>query len=117
MSTAQSFAHYCGIQVKDIWQNTFLVTKDLLTSHDLKDCEFSMIKCPMQVEYFLQSIHPFSIREQIWLEIYQYAMSGANADNPSNSAQLLKDISEMLLSGNLMLFKVVDGLDTSHVVR
>ncbi|SEA18593.1 hypothetical protein [Alkalimonas amylolytica] len=110
MTAIQSPTHYTGIYVNDVWQNCYLLSKDLLTSYDLADSE-SVMHCPLQAEYFLLQIEPAISRHQILLDIYRYAQICAAGQKIPAHDQLLKSVAEVVAAGELRIFKVRDGHD------
>ncbi|MCC5825372.1 hypothetical protein [Alkalimonas sp.] len=109
MTITQANPHYSGIYVNDVWQNSYLVSKDLLTCHDLTDCEYSVLQCPLQAEYFLQQMEPAVFRQQNLLEIYRYAQGITASERIPSPEQMLKFVAEIISKGDLRVFKIRDG--------
>lgn len=111
MPSARILVDYNGVQVHDIWQNIYLVSADLLTIHDLRDCEYVFVNCKFQAEYFLNSIEPASTKLQVLQEIYNYAKKNCKVSNFASYEQIIKELALMLSDGYLKVFKVSDGFD------
>ncbi|MCC5853754.1 MAG: hypothetical protein JJU30_13015 [Alkalimonas sp.] len=112
MTAIPAPTHYTGIYVNDVWQNCYLLSRDLLTSYDLTDSECVM-HCPLQAEYFLRQIEPAIARQQILLDLYRYAQMCAVPQKIAAPEQLLKSVAEIVSSGQLRVFKLRDGHEIS----
>lgn len=109
MQSIQMVNGYSGVYVYDGWQNSYLFSRDLLTCHDLADCEYPLAKSMIHIEYFLQQIEPAATRYNTWLEIYLYSQPIENKSFNLTPQQLLREVALVIMQGNVRLFKISDG--------
>lgn len=109
MEDTQLTSAYYGVYVHDIWGNLYLFSHDLLTCHDLGDCELPLLNSRIHVEYFLHQIEPAATRVEIWRNLYRYAQVDGQHGIAPSPAQMLIKLASVVTDGGLRLFKIKDG--------